>query len=414
MTDDPDTTDEQIPAEPDGPAVDPEPATVTPEPEAVTPEPEAAPPEPEPEAAAPVAAPVIGQSAPAGSPLPPPASAGPTPASPERRGPGVAVGKIVEVTVAAVHDQEVEVRLADGRIGVVPRSEFEGPVSPGDVVEAAQLAREDPKQRAVLSVSWARKQRAWHRVETAHAEGTPLTGTVAKQIKGGAVVDVGLRGFLPTSLVSDTPGVSLSSLVGTEVEVLVVEVDRPKERIVVSIRDLQRKQRRAAEKELLKSLAPGSRATGTVVSIADYGAVVDLGGARGLIHRSELTWGRLESIESVVSVGDQVEVVVLDVNRSKRRISLSLRGTRPDPYAEVEIGAIESATVVRVVEYGVFVRLDTTEAEGLVHISELSDVPGYRPDQLVTPGEQIMVKVLDIDQKRRRLALSVRRVLVDD
>ena len=150
------------------------------------------------------------------------------------------------------------------------------------------------------------------------------------------------------------------------------------------------------------------------MSIADYGAVVDLGGARGLIHRSELTWGRLESIESIVSVGDEVEVVVLDVNKSKRRIGLSLRATEPDPYADVEIGAIESSTVVRVVDYGVFVRLDSNGAEGLVHISELSDVPGYRPDQLVTPGEQIMVKVLELDPKRRRLALSVRRVLVDD
>ncbi len=373
--------------------------------------PDVAPDEP---ATAPPAAPVIGQSAPAGSPLPPPATGGPTPASPERRGPGVAVGKIVEVTVVAVLDKEVEVRLADGREGVVPRSEFDGPVSPGDVVSAAQLAREDPRKRAVLSVAWARKQQAWERVEAALADGTPLTGTVAKQIKGGAVVDLGLRGFLPTSLVSDTPGADLAALVGTEVEVLVIEVDRAKERIVVSIRDLERRRRRAQEKELLKALAPGSRATGRVVSIADYGAVVDLGGARGLIHRSELTWGRLESIESIVSVGDQVEVVVLDVNKSKRRIGLSLRATEPDPYEQVEIGAIESATVVRVVEYGVFVRLDSNGAEGLVHISELSDVPGYRPDQLVTPGEQIMVKVLEIDRKRRRLALSVRRVLVDD
>ena len=373
--------------------------------------PDVAPDEP---ATAPPPAPVIGQSAPAGSPLPPPATGGPTPASPERRGPGVAVGKIVEVTVVAVHDKEVEVRLADGREGVVPRSEFDGPVSPGDVVSAAQLAREDPRKRAVLSVAWARKQQAWERVEAALADGTPLTGTVAKQIKGGAVVDLGLRGFLPTSLVSDTPGADLAALVGTEVEVLVIEVDRAKERIVVSIRDLERRRRRAQEKELLKALAPGSRATGRVVSIADYGAVVDLGGARGLIHRSELTWGRLESIESIVSVGDQVEVVVLDVNKSKRRIGLSLRATEPDPYEQVEIGAIESATVVRVVEYGVFVRLDSNGAEGLVHISELSDVPGYRPDQLVTPGEQIMVKVLEIDRKRRRLALSVRRVLVDD
>ncbi len=358
--------------------------------------------------------PVIGQSAPAGAPLPPPIAHDSTPSSPERRGPGVVVGKIVEVTVVAVTDREVEVRLADGRAAVVPRDEFDGVPTPGEVITAAQLAREDPLERPVLSVAWARKQQAWEIVEAALAEGTPLTGTVLKQIKGGAVVDVGLRAFLPASLVGDVPGTKLSELVGTDVEVLVVELDRPKDRIVVSIRDLQRRRRRAAEKELLRSLEPGSRTTGKVVSLADYGAVVDLGGARGLIHRSELTWGRLESIGSIVSVGDEVEVVVLDVNRSKRRIGLSLRATSPDPFESVEVGAIESATVVRVVEYGVFMRLDTVGAEGLVHISELSDAPGYRPDQLVTPGEQLMVKVLEIDRKRRRLALSVRRVLVDD
>lgn len=353
------------------------------------------------------AAPVIGQSAPAGAPLPTPVPSSPPVAAAH-------VGRIVEVTVTSVGEREVEVRLADGRPGVIDRPEFEGPVSVGDVVEAAQLAREDPRQRARLSVAWARKQRAWERVETALAEGTPITGTVTAKIKGGAVVDVGLRGFLPTSLVNDTPGTDVATLIGTEVEVLVTEVDRAKERIVVSIRDLQRRRRRHQEKELLRSLQPGARVQGTVVSTADYGAVVDLGGARGLVHRSELTWGRLESVEAVVSVGDRIEVVVLDVNRSKRRISLSLRATSPDPFQGIEVGAIESATVVRVVDYGAFVRLDSNGAEGLVHLTELTDVPGYRPDQLVTPGEQLMVKVLQLDPERRRLALSVRRVLVDD
>ena len=129
---------------------------------------------------------------------------------------------------------------------------------------------------------------------------------------------------------------------------------------------------------------------------------------------SELTWGRLDSVESIVAVGDEVDVVVLEVHRGKPKISLSLRATRPDPFAAVQVGSVVPATVVLVVDYGVFVRLDDGGAEGLVHISELSDVPGYRPEQLVVPGEQLMVKVLDLDLKRRRLSLSVRRVLVDD
>ena len=365
------------------------------------------------EQAAPAPRPVIGQSA---SAVPPQALPKETPRAGTEGAAGVVVGRIVEVTIAAVHPSEVEVRLADGRIGVIPRSDFTGPgpIQLGETIEAALLARDDPKQRAVLSLSWARKQQAWERVEAARAAGEPITGKVTKTVKGGLVVDIGLRGFLPTSLIADTPGTDPSSLVGTDVEVLVTEVDRASDRIVVSIRDLERRRRRAKEKEALKALAPGATASGRVVSVADYGAVVDLGGVRGLVHRSELTWGRLERVEDVVSVGDRIDVLVLDVNKSKKRISLSLRGTTPDPLTQAEVGSIESATVVRVVEYGVFAQLDSSGAEGLVHITELSDVPGYRPEQLVTPGEQVMVKVLDVDKKRRRLSLSVRRVLVDD
>jgi ribosomal protein S1 len=327
----------------------------------------------------------------------------------------VVVGRVVDVDIVAVHPDEVEVRLADGRIGVVPREEFtESPLVLGSTVRAAQLAREDPKQRAVLSVAWARKQEAWERVEAAHRDHEPLTATVQRVVKGGLVLDVGLRAFLPASLVAEKPPEDLSELVGQQVEVLVMEADRAADRVVVSIRDLERRRRRAQEKELLRSLEPGSRTKGTVVSLADYGAVVDLGGVRGLVHRSELTWGRLGEVSDVVSVGDEVEVVVLDVNRSKRRIGLSLRATSPDPFDGLEVGQVASATVLRVVDYGVFARLDDTGAEGLVHISELSDVPGYRPEQLVTPGEQVMVKVLAVDRTKRRLSLSVRRVLVDD
>jgi small subunit ribosomal protein S1 len=252
-------------------------------------------------------------------------------------------------------------------------------------------------------------------VEAAKAAGTPITGTATKVVKGGLVVDVGLRGFLPLSLLSDVPNsVEPASLVGTEVEVLVTEVDRGTDRIVVSRRDLLRKERRKQEKELLAALQPGARVPGTVVSVADYGAVVDLGGVRGLVHRSELTWHRFETVGDVVAVGDLVEVEVLDVQRSKKRVSLSLRRTSPDPYQGLEVGQILDATVTRVVEYGAFMQLDASGAEGLVHISELSDVPGFRPDQLVATGEQVMVKIMEIDRDRRRMALSVRRVLVDD
>ena len=258
------------------------------------------------------------------------------------------VGRIVDVEVASVGDREVEVRLADGRTGVVPRSEFEAEPAVGESVPAALLARDDPRGRVVLSHSWARKQQAWERVERAKEDGTPLRGTATKVVKGGVVVDVGLRGFLPTSLLSDVAGTDPASLVGTEIEVLVTEVDRAGDRIVVSRRDLLRRERRRQERALLSSLQPGTRVTGTVVSVADYGAVVDLGGVRGLVHRSELSWRRFDRVEDVVSVGDEVQVEVLDVNRSKRRVSLSLRRPPPPPPGGGEPGPGPPPGVTRV------------------------------------------------------------------
>ena len=371
-----------------------------------------------------------------------------------------------------VDGAEVEVRLADGRTGVVDRRDFPSAPSVGESVPAAVLSRDDDRRgRVALSHRWARTELAWQRVERARAEHTPLSGRVVKEVKGGVVVDLGLRAFLPTSLIGDieieapvvpepepepepvadaepesapvaepvvepvaeaetdaetespaadeaTAPVTVtvsdpSALVGREVEVLVTEADRAKDRLVVSRRDLQRRRRRQEEKDRLSSVKVGSRVTGRVVSVADYGAVVDLGGLRGLVHRSELAWERFGTPADVVSVGEQVTVEVIDVNRSKKRVSLSLKRTRPDPYGGLEVGQILPATVTRVVDYGAFARLESG-AEGLIHMSELSEVPGYRPDQLVVPGEELMVKVLNVDTAKHRIGLSVRRVLVDD
>lgn len=378
-------------------------------------------------------------------PIPPPPGHGPGASgiAPDARRPrgSVPPAHVVDVEVVRVDGAEVEVRLADGRIGVVDRRDFATSPTVGETVVAAVLSREDDRRgRVSLSHRWARTEAAWRRVEAAHRDHTPLTGRVTKEVKGGVVVDVGLRAFLPTSLMGDVeidaaPAVDPSdeadrtsdpasapvtvrvadpaALVGREVEVLVTEADRGKDRLVVSRRDLQRRERRQAEKERFAAMLPGSRVEGRVVSVADYGAVVDLGGVRGLVHRSELSWGRIQAPSEVVAVGDRVTVVVLDVNRSKKRIGLSLRRATPDPYEGIEVGQIVPAVVTRVVDYGAFARLESG-AEGLIHMSELSDVPGYRPDQLVVPGEDLVVKVLDVDRDRHRIGLSVRRVLVDD
>ncbi len=416
-----------------------------------------------------------------GQPIPPPpgygasatgASGAGSASAPRRPRTAPPPAHIVDVEVTRVDGAEVEVRLADGRTGVVDRRDFPTAPSVGESVPAAVLSRDDDRRgRVALSHRWARTELAWQRVERARAEHTPLSGRVVKEVKGGVVVDLGLRAFLPTSLIGGieieapvepepepvvepvadaepesalvaepvvepvaeaeteseteppaadegTAPVTVtvsdpSALVGREVEVLVTEADRAKDRLVVSRRDLQRRRRRQEEKDRLSSVKVGSRVTGRVVSVADYGAVVDLGGLRGLVHRSELAWERFGAPADVVSVGEQVTVEVIDVNRSKKRVSLSLKRTRPDPYGGLEVGQILPATVTRVVDYGAFARLESG-AEGLIHMSELSDVPGYRPDQLVVPGEELMVKVLNVDTAKHRIGLSVRRVLVDD
>ncbi|MFM7070106.1 MAG: S1 RNA-binding domain-containing protein, partial [Actinomycetes bacterium] len=322
-------------------------------------------------------------------PPPPPLQQSPLPPSRVPRS-GVVVGKVVEVVVVTVLDREVEVRLADGRIGVIARREFSSVPTVGESVVAAQLVRDDPKGRLVLSYEWGRKQVLWEQMGAAKVDATPVRGTVTSVVKGGAVVDVGLRGFLPASMVGEDPSADPRALVGTEIEVLVVDVDPVKERLVVSRRDLLRRQRRQAERAAYSALKVGSNVPGVVVSVADFGAIVELGGVRGLVHRSELSWGYFADVADVVREGDEVVVKVLDVNRSKKKVALSLRGANADPLQQVVVGAVHDAVATRVVEYGCFVRLTddgVAGAEGLVHLSELTEVGGYRADQLVAPGE---------------------------
>jgi len=316
--------------------------------------------------------------------------------------------------VTAIRPEEIEVKLADGRVGVIDRRDLGTTPVPGvgDSLEAAVLLREETKGRVALSHSWARKHRAWERMEAAKESHEPVTGTVKRPVKGGFVVDVdGLRAFLPSSLV-DEHHVAPETIVGTDVEVQVVDIDQTADRLVVSRRDQIRRERRHREKEALGSLAPGQRTSGRVVDLLDFGARVDLGGGvYGLVHRSELTWGRVTEVGDVVAVGDQVEVVVIEVQKSKRRIALSMRQVAPDPLEAVTEGSIGEAEITRVVEYGAFARL-ASGAEGLIHLSELSEQVGVRPEELVVPGDLVQVKVIEIDRSRRRIGLSVTQALL--
>jgi ribosomal protein S1 len=322
--------------------------------------------------------------------------------------------KVVGVVVTGSSDDRVDVRLADGRTGAIAASDFRGRPLPadGEELEAAVLARSDPK-RVWLSWSWAAKTRAWERMAQARTDHTPLPVTVRRIVKGGAVVDLdGQRAFLPASLADERP-VDLDPLVGTVVEVTIVDLDEAADRVVVSRRDVLRRERRRTQREVLGSLAVGQVASGAVTGIRDFGVQVDLGGGvRGLVHRTELAWGRSGEVSERLAVGDTVEALVIEVHKGKRRVALSIRRLTGDPLAAVEVGQIGEAEITRVVEYGAFARLLEGGAEGLIHQSELSDLPGARAHELVTPGDVVAVKVIDLDLDRRRLGLSVRQAIL--
>ena len=319
---------------------------------------------------------------------------------------------MVTATVDALTDRQVILKMVDGRPGVVMRRDVEDADAKmpkaGDSIDVALLAREDPKGRVATSRGWAVKQRAWERIDTAQASGAALSVGVLKQVKGGLLVDLGLRAFLPASQAFEDRSGELSQLVGTEVEVRVTEVDRDRDRVVVSRRDVLRSKRRAEERSAFDQLEVGATVTGRVVAMTDYGALVDLAGARGLLHRTEMSWSRVANMDDHAQPGQDLELVVIELNRSKRRIGLSLRRLADDPLPALEEGLVSDATISRLVDYGSFAQLPSG-LEGLVHLSEMAEGRGFRPEELVAPGERVRVMVVAIDRKRRRLDLSMTR-----
>ncbi len=433
-----------VTAEPDSePESEPEPTEAEPEPQAVgprsEPEPEPQPdlqsepeprsePEPEPQPDAEAEPEVVSGSEPlepAEEPGNPPPSIGavanpsatpPIPSpnqTPAAKAPA-GTGRIVEGVVTEVTSDHVELTLDDGRPAVINRRNFsdtdEDPttiLSVGDRAFGAELARDDPKKRVVLSRSWALKRRAWEKVVACSEAGETLTGKVVSTSSKGLVVDVGVRGFVPSSHLELSQVADVNSYADQSLELKILEVDPRREKLVLSRRSLLLRAQRKEAQELLSSLQPGETRTGTVASLADYGAFVDLGGVSGLVHISEMSWQRVAKPSDVVAVGDQIEVKVLEVKAKKKRISLSLRQTTPDPLASLEVGLVVTGRVTRLVDFGAFVAIG--DIEGLVHLSELAEYRVGNPEEVVAPGDEVGVKILSVDQRRRRVELSIRR-----
>ncbi|HJS26539.1 MAG TPA: 30S ribosomal protein S1 [Actinomycetota bacterium] len=330
-------------------------------------------------------------------------------------------GEILLGTVVKVDRDEVLLDIGYKSEGVIPAKELSirhevdpsQVVTVGDEVEALVLQKEDKEGRLILSKKRAQYERAWGRIEEVMQSGGTIKGPVIEVVKGGLILDIGLRGFLPASLVDLRRVRDLHPFVGTELEAKIIELDRNRNNVVLSRRAFLEESQSEGRKKFLESLRKGERRKGTVSSIVNFGAFVDLGGVDGLVHVSELSWKHVDHPSEVVQVGEEVEVEVLDVDLERERVSLSLKATQEDPWKEFErkysAGEIIDGQVTKLVPFGAFVRV-AAGIEGLVHISEISDQHVDSPESVLTVGDEVRVKVIEVDVPRRRISLSMRQV----
>jgi small subunit ribosomal protein S1 len=330
-------------------------------------------------------------------------------------------GDIVEGSIVKIDRDEVLLDIGYKSEGVIPAKELSirhdvdpnEVVKVGDHVEALVLQKEDKEGRLILSKKRAQYERAWGRIEEVMQSGSTIKGPVIEVVKGGLILDIGLRGFLPASLVDLRRVRDLHPFVGQELEAKIIELDRNRNNVVLSRRAFLEESQSEGRKKFLESLQKGERRKGTVSSIVNFGAFVDLGGVDGLVHVSELSWKHVDHPSEVVQVGQEVEVEVLDVELDRERVSLSLKATQEDPWKEFErkysAGEIIDGQVTKLVPFGAFVRV-AQGIEGLVHISEISDQHIESPESVLSVGDQVRVKVIEVEVPRRRISLSMRQV----
>ncbi len=330
-------------------------------------------------------------------------------------------GDVVTGSVVRIDKDEVLIDIGYKSEGVIPSHELSirKSVNPGDEVEIGEevdalvLTKEDQDGRLILSKKRARFERAWRRIEAAADAGTPVEGQVIEVVKGGLISDLGVRGFRPASLVDIRRVPDLDQYMGTAIECKVIELNRSRNNVVLSRRAVLEEERKEQRQQILDRLQPGLIIEGQISNIVDFGAFVDLDGIDGLIHISELSWSHVNHPSEILNIGDTVQVKVLDIDRDRQRISLGLKQTQEDPWQRVmdtySVGDELEGKVTKVVAFGAFVEI-LEGVEGLVHISELAAHHVENPREVVSPDDEVKVKILEIDSERRRLSLSVKRV----
>ena len=329
-------------------------------------------------------------------------------------------GQLVHGTVVKIDRDEVLLDIGYKSEGVILARELSirNDVNPHDIVklgekiEALVLTKEDKEGRLLLSKKRAQYERAWGNIEKLKEADGMVEGLVIEVVKGGLIVDIGLRGFLPASLVELRRVRDLQPYVGKMVQAKIIELDKNRNNVVLSRRGYLEETQKEARDEFLTNLKPGEIRSGVVSSVVSFGAFVDLGGMDGLIHVSELSWKHVDHPGAVVAVGDPVTVQVLDVDFDRERISLSLKATQQDPWQTFanshEVGQLVYGRITKLVPFGAFAQVGEG-IEGLVHISEMSAHHVDSPEQVVTPGEELWVKIIDLDLARRRISLSIKQ-----
>jgi small subunit ribosomal protein S1 len=333
-------------------------------------------------------------------------------------------GDIVEGTVVSVDADGAMIDIGYKSEGLIPTRELSirnnvdpnDAVTVGDRVEAVVLNKEDDEGRLILSKKRAMYERAWGRIQEVAKEGGTVEGTVIEVVKGGLIVDIGLRGFLPASLVDLRRVRDLDPFIGDTITAKVIELDRARNNVVLSRRAYLEEAQAEERNAFLDGLQEGEIRDGVVSSVVNFGAFVDLGGMDGLVHVSELSWQHVNHPGELVKVGDKVTVKVLEVDRERERISLSIRQTSDDPWdvfaRDHEVGDVIDGVVTKTVPFGAFISV-ADGVEGLVHVSEIAIHRVESPELELSIGQQVKVKITEKEDERRRISLSIKQASPD-
>ncbi len=331
----------------------------------------------------------------------------------------ISQGQIVKGKIVDVRQKEVVVDIGYKSEGLIPIEEFssEKPPEVGQEIEVFLERKEDENGMAVLSKEKAEKAQGWERIIALSKEGDMIKGRIARKVKGGFMVNIGVEAFLPASLSGTRNPLEANQLLNQELEFKIVKINKPRKNVVVSRRDAMQQRREEGKHKLLTGLEKGQIAEGVVKNITDFGAFIDLGGLDGLLHITDMSWGRISHPSEVVAIGDKIEVMILDVDRESTKVSLGLKQKTPNPWLDIDIkypiGTKIKGKVVNLMPYGAFVELEKG-VEGLVHISELSWSKRYNhPSELLAIGDVVEVIVLSVDKESQKIALGIKQLEAD-